>query len=117
MQLVKFRAQMGFSKSAAITALKNCNNVLKAAVKQLSGKSAPPLRQGHEGQSDTINTSNNFFYNLLFYPRDRLQSCTNYCLTCYEKHPRDSFRLRACRKEICEFRLKKSPDCLSTQNY
>lgn len=105
MQLVKSLTQMGFSKSAAITALRNCNNVLEAAVEQLSGASAPSV-QGHGELSEVINTSSNFFYNLLFYLRDRLQSCTNYCLNCYEKHPSDSFRLRACHKEICEFRFE-----------
>lgn len=100
-KLVNTLIQMGFGKAAAVVALKTCNNVLEAAVEQLSTLSAGPV-----GQAEVINTSNNFFYNLLHYLRDRLQSCTNYCLNCYEKHPSDSFRLRACHKEICEFRFE-----------
>jgi len=100
-QHVKTLVQMGFGKAAAIMALKSCNNVMEVAVEHLSTHSTPPA-----GQTEVINTSNNFFYNLLYYLRDRLQSCTNYCLNCYEKHPSDSFRLRACNKEICEFRFE-----------
>ena len=102
-QLVKTLTQMGFNKAAAISALKSCNNVLEAAVEQLSAQAASPAPGA---QAEVINTSNNFFYNMLFYLRDRLQNCTSYCLNCYERHPSDSVRLRACHKEICEFRFE-----------
>ena len=56
--------------------------------------------------SNDIITCNNFFYNMLFYLRDRLQNCTNYCFICYKRHLVDSVRLRPCSSEMCEFRFE-----------
>lgn len=58
-----------------------------------------------EYASDII-TCNNFFYNMLFYLRDRIQNCTNYCFICFKRHVVDSYRLRPCSAEICEFRFE-----------
>ena len=92
--------EMGFSQNQAKQALlKTRNNPDAAAELLLNGKLE------FKNPSKAIEC-NNVFYNLLFYLRDRIENCTNYCYICYERHPYDSIRLMPCTKDICQFRFE-----------
>jgi hypothetical protein len=95
---------MGFIQHEALFALEESGGDMEASIEMLtSGQlnlSLPQLDDNVAIQTE------NFFYNLLFYVRDRLQNMTNYCYICYERHLDESIRLRACNKEICEFRFE-----------
>jgi ubiquitin-protein ligase len=92
---------MGYSVHEAQAALQATGNDLDAAALLLSSGEVTTMA----GSASLIETSN-FFYNMLFYLRDRLENCTNYCYICYMRHKGDSSRMRPCNKEICEFRFE-----------
>lgn len=99
-EFLQILLDMGYDFGRARDALDRTNNDLEAAIDQLSSEL-------YNGQySEAVFQTNNFFYNLLFYLRDRLQNCTNYCVICYKKHESESTRLKSCSKEICEFRFE-----------
>lgn len=102
-RLLKILTEMGYSKKESAEALKLSNFDVDKALEIINDGT---LREfSGEGNRFILNT-NNFFYNLLFYLRDRLENCTNYCFICYKRHPVDSIRLRSCTQEICEFRFE-----------
>mmetsp|Transcript_25973 Transcript_25973/g.25555 ORF Transcript_25973/g.25555 Transcript_25973/m.25555 type:complete len:468 (-) Transcript_25973:1237-2640(-) len=101
--LVKQMITMGFPKDLATEALQLSENDLDAALDIAN----TGVFSSYRGEfAEAIIPCNNFFYNMLFYMRDRIQNCTNYCFICYKKHNCDSIRLRACNQEICEFRFE-----------
>jgi hypothetical protein len=95
---------MGFIRHEAEFALESSEGNVDRAIEMLTTQqiNLPPPKTSDGVVIDT----SNFFYNLLFYVRDRLQNMTNYCYICYDRHLDDSIRLRACNKEICEFRFE-----------
>jgi ubiquitin-protein ligase len=102
-RLISQLTDMGYSRKEAMEALLMSNSNIEEAIEIINNGS---LREfSNEGTRFILNT-NNFFYNLLFYLRDRLENCTNYCFICYKRHPVDSIRLRSCSQEICEFRFE-----------
>jgi ubiquitin-protein ligase len=92
---------MGFNTHEAEEALRATGNDIEAAVDMLSSGEVTSI----VGSASLIATDN-FFYTMLFYLRDRLENCTNYCYICYARHKGDSSRMRPCNKEICEFRFE-----------
>mmetsp|Transcript_11550 Transcript_11550/g.11607 ORF Transcript_11550/g.11607 Transcript_11550/m.11607 type:complete len:696 (-) Transcript_11550:31-2118(-) len=95
--------EMGFSEQQSVAALRIARKNKDVAIDMLTG--GINVGSGIDFQ-DVIIPCDNFFYNLLFYIRDRLQKCTNYCFICYKKHEFESMRLRPCAQEICEFRFE-----------
>ena len=93
----------GFGRKKALDALEQSKNNEEKALEMLLNDTN---NIGKGELSSSIITCNNFFYNLLFYLRDRIQNCTNYCYICYKRHTVDSVRLRPCSAEICEFRFE-----------
>ena len=95
---------MGFIQYEAAHVLETNGNNLEQAIEVLTSGALniPPPTQG---DSELI-TTGNFFYNLVFYLRERLQNMTSYCYICYDRHISDSIRLRPCCKDMCEFRFE-----------
>jgi ubiquitin-conjugating enzyme E2 Q len=91
---------LGYGKKKVQEALEKSKNDEQKAVDLLMNDT------NNYAGGENIIPSNNFFYNLLFYLRDRIQNCTNYCYICYKRHNVDSVRLRPCSAEICEFRFE-----------
>ena len=91
---------MGFIQYEAQYVLETNGNDLDQAIEVLTSGAVnvPPPSSEEHGLIPT----GNFFYNLSFYLRDRLQNMTNYCYICYDRHISDSIRLRPCGKDICE---------------
>lgn len=93
----------GFSKKKVKEVLKKTKNDEAKALEMLQND----YYNADSGElSNFVIPCNNFFYNLLFYMRDRIQNCTNYCYICYKRHIADSVRLRPCSTDICEFRFE-----------
>jgi hypothetical protein len=87
--------EMGFDFVEAETALQSEGYDLEAALDALTSKK--PNSWGNAGA---------FFCNLLFYLKEHLENCTNYCFICYKQHDYDSSRIRPCSKDICQFRFE-----------
>jgi ubiquitin-protein ligase len=97
-KLIKLCAN-GFKFHEAEEALRVTENDMEAAVKMLMAGEVFSI-VGSRSLTD------NFFYNMLFYLRDCLENCTNYCYICYARHKGDSSRMRPCNQDICEFRFE-----------
>lgn len=101
--LTKKLVGLGYAKSQVKEAVKLSKGSEELAIEFLENEN--PAKYSGELSKEVI-VCNNFFYNLLFYLRDRMQNCTNYCFICYKKHIVDSVRLRPCSSEMCEFRFE-----------
>ena len=97
---------MGYSRTDSVKALHDTANNLELAIDSLIALPKKKRKQSEEHRIDWIQeVSANVFYNLLFSLREAIMTCTKHCLFCYRTHPLDSFRLRACSEDICEFRF------------
>lgn len=94
---------MGYSKSLVKEAVAMAKGSEDLAIEYLDNEN---INKYSGEYSNEITICNNFFYNLLFYLRDRIQNCTNYCFICYKRHIVESVRLRPCSSEMCEFRFE-----------
>lgn len=98
--------EMGYSRSDSMRALQESAGSLDLAVESLLNM---PQKRPKVVKAPLLHwiqeVSANVWYNLLFSVREALVQCTHLCIFCYKKHPIDSFRLRACTEDICEFRF------------
>ena len=98
--------EMGYSRSDSMRALQESAGSIDLAVESLLNMPQKRPKVEKESPMHWIQeVSANTWYNLLFSIREALVQCTNLCIFCYKKHPIDSFRLRACTEDICEFRF------------
>ena len=96
-------SDMGYNKKLVKEAVELAKGNEDLAIEYLTTENVS--KYSGEFANDII-ICNNFFYNLLFYLRDRIINCTNYCFICYKRHLVDSIRLRPCSAEMCEFRFE-----------
>ena len=101
--LKKKLIDLGYSKNQVSEAVTLANGNEELALEYLNTENVSKYKGEY---ANDIIVCNNFFYNLLFYLRDRIQNCTNYCFICYKRQLVDSVRLRPCSAEMCEFRFE-----------
>ena len=98
--------EMGYTRSDSLHALQEAAGNVDLAIENLLNM---PQKRPKVVKMVTHNwiqeLSANIWYNLLFSLREALLTCTHLCIFCYKQHPVDSYRLRACEEDICEFRF------------
>jgi ubiquitin-protein ligase len=103
---VESLVEMGYSRADSLRALQESAGNLDLAVESLLNMPQKRPKVVKESAMHWIqDLSANVWYNLLFSLREALMECTHLCIFCYKKHAIDSFRLRACMEDICEFRF------------
>mmetsp|Transcript_52064 Transcript_52064/g.59470 ORF Transcript_52064/g.59470 Transcript_52064/m.59470 type:complete len:1019 (+) Transcript_52064:116-3172(+) len=102
--------EIGYNRADCVEALEVNNNDIELAAAYLDDKFNEYIREEQLKlkKQSSITKSKNFFWNLLFFVKDKLQNCPNYCIICQDKHVADSIRLRPCTKDLCQFSFEEN---------
>lgn len=98
---------MGFPMDQSKAALEKCKNDFNKALDLLTTnlESLPQINKQVSKEYSVRNlphTKNNVIRMMLFIC-ERLNTCTHYCMLCHSKLESESYKLRACTSENCEF--------------